>query len=130
MTLRGIFILALSFSLSACSLYQSDGRKELEKNAVGLATAQAYITGCEWGLPSKEYLRVSSNEDAVVYASEREDFSMAVVPSEAPYSCNYRFHSAQEMIELTDSAIEITLQNYSMAQRPGAFAFPTDSPLK
>jgi hypothetical protein len=130
MHLRGIFILALSFPLSACSLYQSDGRKALEKNAAGLASAQSYMTACEWSLPSQEYLLVSSNEDADVYASEREEFSMAVVPSDAPYSCNYRFHSAQEMIELTDSAVEITLQSYGMAQRPGAFAFPTHSPLK
>ena len=130
MTLRGIFILALSIGFSGCSLYQSDGRKTLEKNAIGLATAQAYMTGCEWSLPAAEYLRVSSNDDAAVYASEREDFSMAVVPADAPYSCNYRFTSAQEMIELTDSAIEVTLQSYSMAQRPGAFAFPTHNLLK
>lgn len=130
MALRGIFILGLSFSLSACSLYQSDGRKALEKNAAGLAAAQAYVIACDWNLPTAEYLRVSSNNEASVYASEREDFTMAVVPSDAFYSCTYRFHSAQEMIELTESAIEMTLLNYSTAQRPGGFAFPSHSPLK
>lgn len=131
MDLRGFFILALSIGLSGCSLYQSSGRKALEKNAIGLATASANMTSCQNSLPSAEFLRVSENEEAAVYASEREDFTMAVVPAgKAPYSCNYRFSSAQEMIERTDSAIELTIQNFLTAQSLGQFAFHKHSPLK
>lgn len=137
MDLRGFFIFALSagigLSLTGCSLYQSSGRKALEKNAIGLATAAANMTSCQNSLPGTEYLKVSENEDASVYASEREDFAMAVVPSSktaTPYSCNYRFSSAQEMIERTDSAIELTIQNFLTAQSLGQFAFHTHSPLK
>lgn len=124
--------MALSIGVSGCSLYQSSGRKALEKNAIGLATASANMTSCQHSFPSAEYLKVSENEEAAVYASEREDFAMAVVPLKtgASYSCNYRFASAQEMIERTDSAIELTIQSFLTAQSLGQFAFHKHSPLK
>ncbi|MGE3760454.1 MAG: hypothetical protein AB7H97_22000 [Pseudobdellovibrionaceae bacterium] len=132
MNLRGFFIFVAAVGLSGCSLYQSSGRKALEKNAIGLAMASANMTGCQNSFPAAEYLKVSENEEAAVYASEREDFAMAVVPLSisTPYSCNYRFNSAQEMIERTDSAIELTIQNFLTAQSLGQFAFHKHSPLK
>ncbi len=130
MTFRGIFILGLAFALSGCSLYQSDGRKTLEKNAIGLASAQANFISCQAEPLGPEWLKVSQTEEAEVFASEKEDFALTVAPSLSamPFNCLYRFSSAQEMIERTDSAIEITVHELGLSL--GGFAFRPLSHIK
>ena len=133
MMFRGIFILAVSIAaLNGCSLYQSDGRKALEKNAFGIAgvSAQSNLLGCHSEELNGEWLKVSQTEEAAVFASEHEDFALKVVPlnTKEAFNCGYRFASAQEMIERTDSAIEITIHELGLSL--GTFAFPASTPLK
>lgn len=128
--MRGIFILAISAALQGCSVYQSDGRKQLEKNAVGIATASANLVSCQHEPMSKDWLKIAETESANVFASEKTEFALKVVPHAASqsFNCAYQFSSAQEMTERMDSAIEIAI--LELGQSLGSFAFPPISNLK
>jgi hypothetical protein len=132
----GIFlrlILLTSFIfIAGCSLYQSDGRKFLEKQALDYAgvSAQTNLQGCANETMSEDWQKASETEDAVVLISDKEEFLMRVMPTarQDGYVCSFKFASAQEMVERTDSAIAITLIH--LGQSLGEFAFLSTSPVK
>ncbi len=70
----------------------------------------------------------SQTSEAIVYTSELEEFRLRVVPVKATayYNCTYAFSSAQEMVEKTQDAIDLTLLHLSL----GEFAFHPISHLK
>ena len=127
--MRQLLFSALSIiSLGACSLYQSDARKFLEKQAFEYAgkSASAYLTGCDEELLGEEWLMVSRTDSARIYASEIEEFTMKVKLQGGTFSCAFRFNSAQEMIEQTPAAIDLTVLHQSL----GEFAFPSVTLVK
>ena len=115
--MRHIFLalLILPFT-SACSLYQSDGRKFLEKQAFEFAEASANLQSCGKEKMGDEWLKISDSEQAQVYSSENSEFELRVVPlhSGDPFHCTFHFASVQEMVERTDSAVEITLEQMAL----------------
>jgi hypothetical protein len=111
----------LFLGLSGCSLYQSDGRKFLEKQALQFSrAAAANLQSCGAGALSEEWLKTSEDERVEVYASDARDFALRVVPrtSDGVYSCTYQFESVQEMIERTDSAGDLTLEQMALGLVP------------
>lgn len=128
---RILSTLILSFTMIACSVYQSDGREYLEKNAFQLAnsTAQAHLLGCRYGHTNENsWIVIQETNAARVLASENDEFQMRVMPkaSAADYHCDYRFNSAQELYEKSASAIELTLLHFGL----GEFAFRPMTHLK
>ena len=101
--MRGLFLF-LPFVCLGCSLYRSDGREQLEKNALHLA-AQANLTGCSEELGQTDWPLSSSTEDAEVYTL---DVDMLVKLKESSFGCTYTFTSTEEMNSKTESAIALT----------------------
>jgi hypothetical protein len=107
--------------MSGCSLYQSDGRKFLEKQALQFSRAAATnLQSCGAEPLSEEWLKTSEDERVEVYASDARDFTLRVVPrtTDGVYSCTYQFASVQEMIERTDSAVDLTLEQMALGLVP------------
>lgn len=114
---------------AACSIYQSDGRKFLEKHALQFA-ATANLQSCGGEPLGEEWVEVSSSPTADVFSNEKQDFTLRIVAHGGPeiFHCTYQFASVQEMIERTDSAVELTLER--MVLGLGGFAFFPITPLK
>lgn len=127
-------LLSFALTLSACSLYQSDGRKFLEKEAFSFAKASASLQGCGEELADERWAKISSSHNADVYSSEELDYTLRVIPaqSEKPFSCTYRFTSVQEMMDHTEEAVLFTLDQMalSLVSESDEFAFREVSPLK
>ncbi|MGE0528797.1 MAG: hypothetical protein AB7G93_14745 [Bdellovibrionales bacterium] len=99
---------------SACSLYQSEGRKFLEKEAFEFAgaAAQAHLTGCDSSPMGPHWILLQSTSLAQVYANEGDGFQLGVLPlseDESLFNCRFQFESAQEMYEQTAAAIDLTI---------------------
>jgi hypothetical protein len=106
----------MAVSLSACSIYQSDGRKFLEKQAYEFAgvDAQQNLLGCQSGSDSSagQWTQLSHTQLARVFVHETDDFELRVVPitsDDSAFSCDYGFTSAQEMFEKTPAAVDLTI---------------------
>lgn len=112
-------IFAFSILISACSVYQSDGRKFLEKSAFEYAGVGAFVQSCGAEPRGEEWLEASRSDAAIVYISERSDYAMRVDLLEGPEAsgCRFRFHSAQEMVERTEDAVEYTLLHLSLGEK-------------
>ncbi|HMN70176.1 MAG TPA: hypothetical protein PKC28_16675 [Bdellovibrionales bacterium] len=113
------------FALTACSAYQSEGRKFLEKRAFEYAeenrdSAMAHWQGCDSRTLNENWTLLSETPQARVFSDENEEFSMRVQALGAPegFSCAYRFSSAQDMIEHVDAAVILTLGLGEFAFRP------------
>jgi len=111
----------LFMSGSACSLYQSDGRKFLEKQALQFSRAASVNQqGCGMEAMGEDWMKVSETEMAEVYGNDALDFTLRVVPrsTAGSFHCTYQFSSVQEMMERTDSAIELTLEQMALGLVP------------
>ncbi|MBX3022400.1 MAG: hypothetical protein KF799_12070 [Bdellovibrionales bacterium] len=110
---RGFVAFITVVGLGACSLYQSPGRKFLEKQAFEYAgvKAQAYQMACEQGATLKGWAPFSQSTQAHVFTHETNEFQIRVVTAgdPLPFSCDYQFASAQEMYERVGDAIDLTL---------------------
>jgi hypothetical protein len=101
--------------LSACSIYESQGRKFLEENAStsgcpSCVSAQANLLSCDRNPSTTAWTPLESNPRANLWASEGENFELRVSPTDdTEYNCYFRFSSAQEMYAKSDSAIALTL---------------------
>jgi len=128
--LRYLFGLIIILSTSACSLYQSDGRKFLEKQALQFSAAAANLQGCVQEKLSADWIKIYTDNDADVYSSDNQEFALRIVPrhTKAAFYCTFHFSSVQEMVERTDAAIDLTLEQ--MVLGLGEFAFHPISPLK
>lgn len=107
--------------LGGCSLYQSEGRKFLEKQAIQFSRASAAnLQSCGLEPVGEEWLKASEDERAGVYSSETREFALKIVPrgESGVFSCTYQFTSVQEMIERTDSAIELTVEQMALGLVP------------
>lgn len=124
-----IFICALSCS---CSLYRSDARKFLEKQAFEFAgvALQANLLGCPSEIENADWTLATETQDASIYVNTRSAHEMQVIvgPTDAAYSCTFRFSSEQEMVEKTEDAVKLTI--YNMGQSLAQFAFSPISPVK
>lgn len=113
-------------------MYESDGRKRVAKYGVrgpnGEATAN--LVGCRHAPLDTQWMKVSTTPEAEVFTSDQGEYLLSVVPKHTnyPYHCTYQFDSAQEMVERTDAAIELTLLNMGLSL--GEFAFLPISHLK
>jgi hypothetical protein len=128
---RILALIALGFQLGACSVYESGGRKTLEKQAFEIAGvgAQENLTACGY-TPAKagHWMLIQTTDEAKLYAREADTYELRVTAkSTGPnIACLFHFSSAQELYQRSQSALELTLLHLS----PGQFAFPTDSHLK
>ncbi len=107
--------------LSGCSIYQSEARKFLEKQALSYSrVSAANLMGCGHEPLTEEWLKTSEDERVEIFASDSRDFSLRVVPrgENGSYSCTYVFSSVQEMMERTDSAIDLTLDQMALGLVP------------
>lgn len=112
--MRSLALTIVGFCLTGCSLYESAGRKFLEKNAYEFAgvTAMANQQSCQGERATAAWVQVNETSLAHVYVHDQGDnFEMRIVPSEnnVEFSCDYQFASAQEMFDKTAAAIDLTL---------------------
>jgi hypothetical protein len=114
--LKLILAASACFSLCACSVYESEGRKFLEQQGLQFAgvAAQANLLSCSHDAPTSAWVLLEKTEKAQAYARESETYDLRVVPAtDSTYSCYYRFSSAQEMYEKTPDAIDLTIHRLS-----------------
>src|SRR4051812_26140129 len=105
MTQTGVFLrlfqcLLLVSMLAGCSVYESDGRKYLETDGIGLyeRTKTFNFSGCNTNPSTRAWVRFEKDSRADVSVSDDNSFDMKVVPSgETQYACYFHFTSAQEM---------------------------------
>lgn len=105
-------------ALAACSVYQSEGRKFLEKQAFEYAgvEAQPNLKGCAAYSSSQGLTEIHSDARAVVLQSA--PLEIRVVPQvdatgkpvQSPYSCDYGFTTPEEQNSKLDPAIELSLR--------------------
>jgi hypothetical protein len=118
-TLRRFSILILSSFAIGCSLYQSESRKFLEKQAFEYAgvAAQENLVGCPGDIADAEWTLSEDTEDARLYLNDAQEFEMQVIPNrgDTTFKCVYRFASAQEMVEKTQAAIDLTLAKMTLS---------------
>lgn len=104
-------IFLLSFT-SACSLYQSDGRKFLEKRAFEYsgASAQANLLSCQEGAYRANEPELYRDNRVVVVQPVTAPLELQISTlGERPYSCNYGFTTTQELNDKVTAAIDLTL---------------------
>ncbi len=114
-------LLTMSLVCGACSLYQSDGRKFLEKQALQYSrSASVNSQGCGSEMMGEDWLKTSETDNADVYSNDSIDFTLRVVPrmTQGSFHCTYQFASVQEMIERTESAIDLTLEQIALGLVP------------
>lgn len=113
------FSILIFLTLAGCSLYQSESRKFLEKQAFEYAgvAAQANLVGCPGDLQDAEWNLSEETDEARVYLNDLQDFEMQVIPNhgDTTFKCVYRFSSAQEMVEKTQAAIDLTLAKMTLS---------------
>lgn len=111
-------LLALLGSISACSLYQSEGRKFLEKEAFEYSGAQAYLSSCPgYDVAVADLTLVERTSTAQIFQLPTESNVRIVTNSENPYACDYGFATPQERDAILNSAIELTLRLGEFANR-------------
>ncbi len=112
----------ICLSLSACSVYRSDGRKFLESNlnTIGVKIS-AYVEACDYApVANGEWQPLKQTELADVY-SGGEEFGLRVIPRDAPdFHCDYRLPNAKMAFEQTDAAITHTLEQLAATPKPSA----------
>lgn len=107
----------LLLTLTGCSLYQSPGRKFLENQAFEFsgASAKAHLQACQQDATTTGWIEFSTNVRAHVFSKDSGAYELRVIPADAtvlsmqPYSCDYKFSSAQEMFEKASAAEAYTL---------------------
>ena len=116
MRFRSSLIFSL-LSLSACSVYQSEGRKFLEKQAFEYAGVQAHLVSCQNVQSTDGLTLIHSEPRAEIFSSAINPLAMRVVPlGDRPYSCDYGFTSTDEMAAQFSPAIGLTLHNLQQAK--------------
>lgn len=136
--LTSIFtLIACSILFSGCSVYQSDGRKYLEKQAFERAASASLLNawqGCNRDQSDQSAVTEvhSQNENSqieegwttlgegptyVATVSESDDFRLRI-RTYSDFHCDFQFESAQALIESTPSAVELTQSLASIAFRP------------
>ncbi len=111
----------LALSCGACSIYQSDGRKFLEKQALQFArSASVNQQGCGSEVMGEEWMKTSKTDVAEVYSNDALDFTLRVVPlnADGSFHCTFQFASVQEMMEKTESAVDLTLEQMALGLVP------------
>jgi hypothetical protein len=106
----------LLLPLCACSLYQSEGRKFLEKQAFEYAgvSAQANLLSCQSSAANDRFRLIRTETRALVYAHPEKPLQIRVVPLvDRRYDCDYGFTTDEELDAKVSSAIELTLQHLS-----------------
>ena len=76
--------------------------------------------GCGSAPLSDEWQKSYQDDEAIVYGSDRQDYVLKVAPiaENGKYHCTFKFESVQEMIERTDSAIYLTMEQMALGLVP------------
>jgi len=125
----GSFLFLALLISTGCSVYQSDGRKFLEKQVADFSgvSAQQNLFSCEDASTSTTdqwiVWRQESNSELYRNPSDPQLLRVMVMPA---HTCDFRFLSDEELNQKIPSAIEITWHNFS----PDRFAIPSSSPIK
>jgi hypothetical protein len=109
--IAGIFII----TFTGCSVYESDGRKFLERNldSIGVSV-QSNLTRCDHEPTQESWTLLEERADSVVYSSDEEGFRLKITTTLDPaFNCYFKFSSAQEMYEKVQAACERTVQELS-----------------
>ncbi len=113
-----------SLFLGACSVYQSDGRKFLEKEAFEYSGAQAYLLKCPGAEADVRDLELTHSDSRAQVFRFKNSQNIRVLTHQQPaYACDYGFANALEVAALQEPAIELTI-------RLGEFANSQIYPLK
>lgn len=115
-----LFIAALMF-LGACSLYQSDGRKYMEKEASSVAgiSAADNFQYCTEMTDSQPWVPWLETTEVVLLKNASESFELLVAPKNSNSHCQFLFSSEEELIKRWPSAEKISLQYLGL----GEFSF-------
>ena len=132
MLIRYFTLILICIFSSGCSLYRSEAREFLEKQAFEYAgvAAQANLLGCPVDIENADWTLASETEEARVYLNDEGMYEMQVISNkgDTTFKCMFRFSSAQEMVEKTEDAVDLTL--YYMGQSLAQFAFHPISLVK
>jgi hypothetical protein len=114
MQMRFLFSLTAStVILSACSIYQSDGRKFLEKRAYEYAGVEGFREQCQEPAETANLAVIGGDSRAQVFALEASETApnrmRVVVLGDRPYGCDYGFTNPDEMTSKIPPAIELTV---------------------
>ena len=83
--------------LTGCSIYESQGRKFLESQALEYAgvSAQDNLQSCDHEQTAAPWVLLQRDENAEVLALDGAGYEMRVVPNEDPtFACQFRFVSS------------------------------------
>jgi len=109
--------LAISSLISACSVYQSDGRKFLEKQAYEYAGVEAHLMGCQASAGATGTKLIQADGRAEIYSLDDQPLQIRVIPVEMEkpraFSCDYGFTTTDELNSKLTGAIEYTLHQMS-----------------
>jgi len=116
-----VSLVGLLLFSTGCSVYQSEGRKYLEKQAFEFAgvAATENLLACDYSGVDASWVLTEQTEQTDIYVSENQDFKMKVQVQRAngdlspSYGCGFQFGSAQEMYEKSADAAALTLFNFS-----------------
>lgn len=116
--LKSILIFSTAL-LAGCSVYQSEGRKFLEKSAFEFAGVAAYVTACDNLGVDATWVKAGETAQTETFVNEdSEEFRLKVLTTNldgdsSPYGCEFRFPSAQELVEKSENASGYTLATYN-----------------
>lgn len=104
--------LFLITTLTACSIYQSDGRKFLEKRAYEYSGASAYerLQGCAPSTDVHSEELVLQTEAASAFKVQNPSVLRVVTNQAAAIQCDYGFTEGEDLKTLAPEAIELTLK--------------------
>lgn len=111
-------LLAIAILLSGCSLYQSEARKFLEKQAFEYAGAAAApnLLDCTQATYSSEWLLFMGTDRVRVYRHGEDLLDVQVIPDEhKEFSCLYRFESEEEFEQRFEAAEYLTLHHMGLS---------------
>ncbi|MGE4132438.1 MAG: hypothetical protein AB7F86_12420 [Bdellovibrionales bacterium] len=114
--MKYLFSLVAFMTLSACSVYQSEGRKFLEKQAFEYTGASAYLQGCSSGKVASGAL-ISSSATTLSYQASEPAFHLSVFSrAQTDFACDFQFSSQSELEELAPAAVELTFLHLGLGQ--------------
>jgi hypothetical protein len=124
-------LLASLLLITGCSLYESESRKFLEKQAFEYAgtAAQANLVSCQNASYSDEWQFAGFSGRTDTYVRRDDAMVVQMVPrTRRELSCIFRFQSRDEFNDKFADAEALTEQHLGLG--PDGFAFPSESLVK
>lgn len=105
----GLLTIAILGSISACSVYESSGRKSLESN--GYSLAGVHLASCVNQSQPASDLPVFETESAQVFKSDvSEDALIVNLKQPALFSCNFHSDVVPAGSDQFEATVQLTLE--------------------